>query len=55
MVQSKAATVDEYLDGLAPDRREVIEKVLAVIRENVPGGYEEGILWGMGLLVRVLR
>ena len=30
MVQSNAATVDEYLDDLAPDRREVIEKVLAV-------------------------
>ena len=47
MVQSKAATVDDYLDELAPDRREVIEEVLAVIRENLPGGYEEGILWGM--------
>lgn len=47
MVQSKTATVDEYLDELAPDRREVIEEVLAVIRENLPGGYEEGILWGM--------
>ena len=47
MAQSKAATVDEYLDELAPDRREVIEQVLPVIRENLPAGYEEGILWGM--------
>ena len=47
LVQSNAATVDEYLDELAPDRREVIEKVLAVIRENLPRGYAEGILWGM--------
>ena len=47
MVQSKAATVDEYLEGHPPDRREVIEEVLAVIRENLPPGYEEGILWGM--------
>ena len=47
MVQSRAATVDEYLDELAPDRREVIEQVLAVIRDNLPDGYEEGILWGM--------
>jgi hypothetical protein len=47
VVQSKAAIVDEYLEELAPDRRRVIEEVLAVIRENLPAGYEEGILWGM--------
>jgi hypothetical protein len=47
VVQSKAATVDEYLAELEPERREVIEEVLAVIRENLPDGYEEGILWGM--------
>lgn len=47
MVQSKAVTVDEYLDELAPDRREVVEEVLEVIRANVPVGYEEGVLWGM--------
>ena len=47
MVQARAATVDDYLDELAADRREVIENVLAVIRENLPAGYEEGVLWGM--------
>jgi hypothetical protein len=47
VVQSKAATVDDYLDELEPDRREIVEEVLAVIRENIPDGYEEGVLWGM--------
>jgi len=41
MVQSKAATVDEYLEELEPDRREVIEEVLGVIRANLPAGYDE--------------
>ena len=39
--------MDDYIDELASDRREVVEEVLAVIRENLPVGYEEGILWGM--------
>lgn len=47
MVQSKAATVDEYLAELEPERRETVEAVLATIRANVPAGYEEGVLWGM--------
>lgn len=47
MVQSKAATVDDYLEELDPDRREVVEQVLGVIRANLPAGYEEGVLWGM--------
>lgn len=47
MAQSKATTVDDYLDELPPERREVIEEVLAVVREHLPSGYEEGILWGM--------
>ena len=47
MVPANAATVDDYLDELPADRREVIENVLAVIRENLPAGYDEGLLWGM--------
>lgn len=43
----KPGTVEEYLSGLEPERREVVEEVLAVIRANLPAGYEEGILWGM--------
>jgi uncharacterized protein YdhG (YjbR/CyaY superfamily) len=46
-MQSKAATVEEYLDELTPERREQIEAVRAVILENLPEGYEEAMNWGM--------
>ena len=47
MAQSKAATVDEYLDELSPDRREAIETVRRVILEKLPDGYEEMMQYGM--------
>src|SRR5579862_4739188 len=43
----KAATVDAYLASLPADRRDAIAKVRAVIRENLPAGYEEGIQYGI--------
>jgi len=47
MVRSSAATVEEYLDELAPDRREHIESVRNVVLENLPEGYDESMNWGM--------
>lgn len=47
MVRSSAATVEEYLDELAPDRREHIESVRSVVLENLPDGYDESMNWGM--------
>ena len=32
-----------YLDSLPPDRRETVERVWQVVRENVPSGYTEEI------------
>jgi hypothetical protein len=46
-MQSKAATVDEYLAELPEDRREAIEAIRKVILKNLPKGYEEGVLYGM--------
>ena len=46
-MQSKAATVEEYLDELTLERREQIEAVRSVILENLPEGYEEAMNWGM--------
>jgi uncharacterized protein YdhG (YjbR/CyaY superfamily) len=46
-MQSKAATVDQYLQELPPERREQVEAVRAVILENLPEGYEEAMNWGM--------
>ena len=47
MVRSNAATVEEYLNELAPDRREQIEAVRNVVLDNLPEGYAESMNWGM--------
>ena len=47
MVRSSAATVEDYLDELAPDRREQIETVRSVVLDNLPDGYDESMNWGM--------
>lgn len=47
MARSDATTVNEYLDELAPDRREQIEVVREVVLENLPDGYSESMNWGM--------
>ena len=47
MVSSKAATVEQYLEELPPDRREVVSRVREVILQNLPQGYAETMSWGM--------
>ena len=47
MVKSKAATVDEYLEELPPERRVVVAEVRRMILENLPDGYVESMNWGM--------
>jgi uncharacterized protein YdhG (YjbR/CyaY superfamily) len=47
MATSKAATVDEYLAELPPERREIVSKVRDLVRRNLPKGYEETMNWGM--------
>src|SRR5262245_42701874 len=47
MQDKKAATVEEYLSGLAEDRREVLEAVRRVILANLDKDYEEGMQYGM--------
>jgi len=46
-MQSRAATVTEYLDALPEDRRVAISAVRDVILKNLPEGYEEGMQYGM--------
>jgi len=41
MVTSNAATVEEYLEELPPERRAVIAEVRETILENLPAGYVE--------------
>src|SRR5688572_28205785 len=47
LMQSKAATVQQYLAELPADRRAAIETVRAVIRKNLDPLYEEGMHYGM--------
>ena len=47
MAQSKAATVDAYLDELSPERRTVMATVRDVVRRNLPQGYRESMAFGM--------
>lgn len=46
-MQSKAATVAEYLAELPEDHRRAIEAVRKVILDNLDSGYEEGMQYGM--------
>ena len=47
MVQSKAATVDEYLRELPSDRRAVLTRVREIVVQNLPKGFRESMNWGM--------
>lgn len=47
MVQSKARTVEEYLEELPEERRAAISEVRKVVRKNLPRGYRETTNWGM--------
>ena len=46
-MQSKAATVDEYLAGLPQDRRLALTALREVFQKNLDKDYEEGMLYGM--------
>ena len=46
-MQSKAASVKDYLAGLPEDRRAAISAVRKVILENLDSDYEEGMSYGM--------
>ena len=46
-MQSKAATVKEYLASLPPERRAAISAVRKVVLDNLDDDIEEGMHWGM--------
>jgi hypothetical protein len=46
-MQSKAATVEQYLAELPEDRRAALEAVRRVILDNLPEGCQEGMQYGM--------
>lgn len=46
-MQSKAATVKEYMESLPEDRKTVVAKLHETIIENLPHGFEERMNYGM--------
>lgn len=46
-MQSKAPTVEAYLDSMPVDRKKAIESVRKVIRKNLDKGFREGMQYGM--------
>ena len=46
-MQSKATTVQQYLEQLPEDRREAISAVRDMMLKNLPKGFEEGMQYGM--------
>ena len=46
-MHSDAATVEDYLAELPPERREAIERVRSLVLERLPDGYEERMQYGM--------
>lgn len=47
MASTVATSVAQYLQGLPPDRRQVVSAVRDVIRRALPAGYSESLGWGM--------
>ena len=47
MAQSRAATVDEYLAELPPERRAVVSAVRDMVNRHIPDGYRETMAFGM--------
>ena len=46
-MKSTAATVEEYLGGLSPERREAVSAVREAVLSDLPEGYEEIMDFGM--------
>ena len=46
-MQYQANTVEEYIDQIPEDRKSPIKKLRQTIKENLPKGFEEGILYKM--------
>ena len=43
----KPETPDQYVEELPKDRKEVIQRLRTILKENLPVGYEEEISYGM--------
>jgi uncharacterized protein YdhG (YjbR/CyaY superfamily) len=46
-MQSKATTIDQYLEELPAERKEAVTKLHKIITKNLPKGFKAGIGYGM--------
>jgi uncharacterized protein YdhG (YjbR/CyaY superfamily) len=46
-MQSKAKTVNEYIEEFPPERKAVISALRKTIKKNIPKGFEEVMSYGM--------
>ena len=46
-MQSKATTIQEYLDELPEDRRGTVKKLYSTIKKNLPKGFKDVMQYGM--------
>lgn len=46
-MQSKAATVEQYIDALPHNRKDVVMQLRKVIKKNLPTGFKECMNYGM--------
>ena len=46
-MQSTAFPVEDYINGLPEDRKSAMKNLRKVILENLPGGFEETLSYGM--------
>lgn len=46
-MQYAAKTVEEYIELIPEERKEAVSKLRTIINENLPSGFEEGILYKM--------
>ena len=46
-MQSKATTVEDYINELPKERQEAITKLRSVIKKNMPKGFKESMGYGM--------
>ncbi len=46
-MQSKATTVEEYIEALSGDRKLIISKIRGILKENMPVDFHEEMSYGM--------
>lgn len=46
-MQSKATTVDQYIDELPENRKKAVAELRKVIQKNIPNGFQECMGYGM--------